>query len=388
MKSRSAVQATRWLLVGFNVVAAAACLVMINELARLYRAHRLRVGGVDKVFVASGGEYYTNDAMPFERFPRVKARDEYRVFLVGSSQAMGTPYVTQGRNLLKTLLGANKGGVATWLEDYLQVLHADRRVRVVNATVASRELEYCVDVVRAALKEGAADAVFVMAKLEPNREHWLSDRAGESRAAERYRGLVRVVAEAAEKSRTPVFLVTCPVNLRDMPPAGYEPFRDGPAVSLMERGEYREALDLLRPREPSGSALRLWHIARCYDRLGEFPAARRFYLLARDNDYRTDRGRSAWNKIVAGVNGRYAKAIDLEAELFLHAQDGIPGKDLFLDAVHMSLETNRLAAGIVAEKYAGLAGLPPAAREAARRHRPRPCLELKAPVLGWVVIPR
>jgi hypothetical protein len=90
------------------------------------------------------GDLYrsVNHNMVEQSFPARKPAVEFRAFVLGSSEAMGTPYVHQDINRISGSLFnmPNEGGISTWLEKYLQRQIPERSVRVVNAAKGGRDL--------------------------------------------------------------------------------------------------------------------------------------------------------------------------------------------------------------------------------------------------------
>jgi hypothetical protein len=313
------------------VLASAGALAVIAFCAAalwdLRRAARRPVLTDGPVYALNAGVYETvNPDLPYQTFSELKRPGELRVFLLGSSQAMGSPYVHQHMNILSSrLLGLpNEGGLATWLRRYLQAVFPGRPVTVINAARGGGDLEAAVAVLREVLAAGRPDAVVL---LEGNNE-----RAAPSMDKERLRpeaGLDKTVAfltrrfssRLAEASRlareagVPLYVLTVPTNLRHWLP---------------------------HDRENSRRPTATWERAVFLDESGAYAAALRAYKEARDGDYAFLRARAPWNEAIRRLPAP-ARVIDLERLMEGHAKDGIPGGDLFHDYCHFTLPANRLA---------------------------------------------
>jgi Flp pilus assembly protein TadD len=118
---------------------------------------------------------------------------------------------------------------------------------------------------------------------------------------------------------------------------------DDPATGLSWA---RRAVEL-DPRHADGH----WLAARALRRLGRTDEARREFVAARDEDVCPLRAPSPIADIVrrtAAATG--AMLVDFEALSFRWAADRLPGRDLFLDHVHPSIETHRRLALEILER--------------------------------------
>ena len=216
---------------------------------------------VDKALFEESGDQikttrYAEDSMVAQSFAREKG-EALRVFIVGASFAMGTPYVNQGRP-------GQSGGIGSFVEAELRRRLPDRPIEVVNAASGGADSGRVTEVALQVLEQ-EPDALFIAtcnndSHVDPGQlRRLLQEQAGyrllskllrsqspeerqlfapgdvPSRDLERQ--LVRnitTVLDAAEQRGVPVLLATLPVNLRY---PGFDPVGAG--------GSAREAADLL-----------------------------------------------------------------------------------------------------------------------------------------------
>ncbi|MBI3550081.1 MAG: hypothetical protein HY078_13670 [Elusimicrobia bacterium] len=315
-------------------------------------------------FLVRGGLCVCADKrMVAEPFPCPKPKGELRVFVVGSSEAMGTPYVNQRLTGLSGALFSmpNEGGLSTWLERYLKKLLPGRAVRVVNAAKGGRDLSASVAVVREALELGEPDAIVL---LDGNNERVsplidsvdLKPGADLSTAVSGLtRQFERALSDAAgraEAAKVPLYVLTVPNNLRDWLPLPARPAVDAEKeLAALATEAPARAIERLRarakaePKEP----LHRFLLGRALERSGDHAAARDAYVAAKDLDRRFLRTRTVWNEAIRKAGGAFTKRVDLERAMFAYSKSGIPGADLFLDYCHMTLAANRAAAFEIAK---------------------------------------
>jgi hypothetical protein len=337
---------------GLLALAAVAAWDERRAIARLHDAESRRRPGAS--FARRGDVYETSDPLlPKQSFAAAKRPGELRVFVLGSSQAMGVPYVHQNVNFLTgRLIGLpNEGGLSTWLRRYLEIAGEGRPVTVVNAAKGSRDLAEAVATMAEIVEIGQPDALVI---LEGNNEraapgvspttYRLEPGADLGNTVDfltrRFREHLAAAARRAESGRVPTYVLTVPNNLRD-----WSPHRP-PAASLA------------REDDPA-----LWmRRARDLDARGRYAAARDAYVRAKDLDHDFLRTRSAWNEEIRRLPGPWVRVLDLERVFQSHARDGIPGADLFHDYCHMTLAANRLAAFELARRLGADLGLKQAPR--------------------------
>ncbi|MBI5239951.1 MAG: hypothetical protein HY926_05735 [Elusimicrobia bacterium] len=345
--------ACRAALAALVLAAAALAAVLGAILWDMHQARRAwRATGSGASFSRDGDVCRTADpAMVAQSFPCRKPPLEFRVFVIGSSQAMGTPYVHQDLNAAADLFFRmpNEGGLSTWLREYLQRLMPRKSVRVINAAKGAGDFGVSVETMREVVESGQADIVLV---LEGNNERPSGDIAGPGiqgivdGIGRRLRKRLDDLARLAESGRLPTYILTVPNNLR-----AWMPQTDGPRaevsarIALAGRG-IRWTQGRRRPDDPLD-----WFLLGCtWEAARDFPAARKAFLRAKDLDRSFFRMRSSWNDEIRRTRGRQTRVIDMERILFGYAKDGIPGSDLFLDYCHLTLTGNRLVAFEVAKR--------------------------------------
>ncbi len=328
---------------------------------------------VSESFTLRGSVYVTtHPAMVRQSFAVHKGAREFRVFVLGSSEAMGTPYVHQNLSSLSGWLMnmPNEGGISTWLTKYLQQLLPGKQVSVINAAKGACDLASSVATLKQVMEFGAPDLIVV---LDGNNERdfpqiW-RDNLGKGVKLDtvleyltlKFEANIKTIVTLAEDHNVTTYVLTVPNNLRNWMPAG-----------KME-GMSREEIENVMTRAPSErvktlqtvatenvkSAVYHWHMAKALDFLGDFVAARDCYVRAKDLDYAFRRTRTSWNEAIRNIKSRFVPTIDMERIMFSYARDGIPGSDLFHDYCHMKLAANRIVAFEIAKRVRQDMGLTP-----------------------------
>ena len=307
--------------------------------------------------------------MPPVTFAATKPASTLRVFVLGGSQAMGDPYVHARRALDGHDLGelglTNTGGIATWLERYLQRLYPQREIEVVNAAMGNESLTTAAGAYEEIARTGDPDLVIILAG---NNEVFQASPGSRSeferllaRATARFgEQLDRIVAVAEERS-TPTYVLTVPTNVRDwLPSYAHQPVAKDSIDRLLDDASDpapQQRTQVLERLADADHALHDYLVARDDDRGGRHHAALRGYVQAKDRDFNLIRAHSSWNDLVRATSSPEVTAFDLEAALGRQAADGIPGYDLFHDHCHMKLRANMLAAREIAafhQRHAGL----------------------------------
>lgn len=305
--------------------------------------------------------------MPAQEFAVVKEPGALRVFVLGSSQAMGDPYVharteTEGLDL-DALRIANSGGIATWLEEYLRMLHPKRAVQVINAAVGSQDLTTTALVFAEVAAKGEPDLVVI---LDGNNESFnvryedadaLRDALG--RLTPRFAAALASIRATAEQRRIATIVLTVPTNVRD-----WLPSQEGQSVAKVELDQilaserWQEGLRLLDAAGASEHAMHAFFEGRSHEFADDREAAWRAYVLAKDRDGHLIRTHSEWNDAVRQSRGAFLQVLDLEAIARSWSPRGLPGFDLFHDHCHFRVEANVRAAREIALFHQRQAGLP------------------------------
>ncbi len=178
-----------------------------------------------------------------------------------------------------------------------------------------------------------------------------------------FRTNLRDMLQIFAHRKVPVLLCTVAVNLRDCPPFASLHRADlsrktleewqicyKKGIILDESGEIASALTAYQ------NALELddrhaelhYRIARCALHLQEFDLSARSYEMALELDALRFRTVSRLNRIIHETALEFSdqgvKLSDIEQRLRLAAPHGLPGRDLFVDHVHMSFSGNHLIA--------------------------------------------
>ncbi|MFQ5454796.1 MAG: tetratricopeptide repeat protein [Nitrospirota bacterium] len=165
--------------------------------------------------------------------------------------------------------------------------------------------------------------------------------------------LKKIIALAQERD-IKVILSTLPSNIRDFMPFKSLHKKDITKEELKRWEDYyRSGKDMYNAGKfelaisAFNSAYRIDHeygdllflMAKSYDMLGNYGLAKRYYLLARDNDRAPLRAISDVNKTIR--DAAYSNStgfVDMERVFDNLSIDGIQGKDLFLDHCHPTIK--------------------------------------------------
>ncbi|MBI5629699.1 MAG: tetratricopeptide repeat protein [Elusimicrobia bacterium] len=162
---------------------------------------------------------------------------------------------------------------------------------------------------------------------------------------------LRQMLRQARLKGVPAVVVVPPLNYRDAPPTGPAPaderFVKGWVLHL--QGRHREAAAELRL---SGSALGLFYAGRSEERRGLAEDARRDYERSIDLDRKPDdlRCGSSCRGLIKRVSREEGAILaDADALFKRKAFPGLPGLDMFDDAVHWKSPCNALVSAAVIE---------------------------------------
>ncbi|GEM_PF-4213026 len=370
-------------------VNALAVLLLILQMAEMVYASRLAGLPSASSFCRKGDWVLSCDMnMTRSKFPFKKPGNAFRVFVLGSSQAMGSPYVHQEFNRVSRFF-PNEGGIATWLEDYFSALLPGKKVQVINATKANgRTMQ---EHLKTFLEISASYSPDLIIILAGNNEQDVAISAAPRGAragliARNYGASLEKVRSVAAETGIPVYLLTVPNNLRDWQPAGRDDAGLREIKKLIDAGSAAQALRLLKQRSDTDNALRLFYEAKCLDAAGRPDAALPLYVLAKDHDERSMRTLSVVNELIRKAGSKTVRVLDMERLFRRYAKDGIPGYDLFHDYCHMKLAANKYMAFEIADFYLRDNGFPPAARERLRAVPLRDVSKTAIRVLYWLKI--
>lgn len=357
----------RLFLILFNVLGLLLAAFLISGiLASLRMRSRLDDG---HFFALKDGRYVSvNPLMVRQEFDAEKDPAEFRIFVLGYSQAMGSPYVHQDNDrvadLFNLLVMPNEGGISTWLKDYFSLIYPGRKIKVVNAALALTGFETGIGVYEQVLKEGKPDLVVLLTHVR----RVVDDK--ERRALSR--SLLDRAVSLADSTGTEVYALTVPSNIRDWVPDGPQSPSVARAIELCSSGQAAQGFALLGKGRPA-SAPEFYARAKCLDASGDYEKARAMYIAAKDaeNDPQRNRPPSYWNDMVRGIpKGGKVRPLDMERLFFALSPQGIPGFNFFHDYIHLTLRGNAIAAREIALFYAREHSLPTATADALYAYKP------------------
>lgn len=180
---------------------------------------------------------------------------------------------------------------------------------------------------------------------------------------------LRRMTRIASAANVPLILMNPACNLRECPPFKAE-HRTGLSIENRQRwerlwdearanygGRHRAAIELLQ------QALRMddqhagvhYDLAKCFDALGEFEAARAAYVRAKELDVCPLRIQEPMNAIVEQVaHDTDTPLVDIKALFDRISRNGIPGGDWFADHVHPTIPGYQCVADEIANELARL----------------------------------
>ena len=186
-----------------------------------------------------------------------------------------------------------------------------------------------------------------------------------------FRGNLQDILDVAVRAEVPVLLSTVGSNLKHTAPFNSMNSDDLKAAQLSEweshynkgvaleaKGSFVEALEqysLASAIDPSHAELQ-FRMGRCHLETGNPALAQASYTKARDHDGLAVRADTRINKIIRDTADRHAvdqvMLIDAAKLLAADSPDGIPGRKLFYEHVHYTIDGNYRLARKLAEKVA------------------------------------
>lgn len=179
------------------------------------------------------------------------------------------------------------------------------------------------------------------------------------------------IVRATRRRGTPIVLCTLGANLRDFPPLGsllptafppesaarwQELVSTAKGLAASGRVEQAAASFQAALELAPGHAETHYRLAQCLDRLGRYREAFAHYDAARNQDTVRWRAGADFNDVIRSVARRAADPdvvlADAAVRLEQEAPDGIPGREFFLEHVHLTLEGNFAIAEAVARAIA------------------------------------
>ena len=319
---------------------------------------------------------------------RIDKGTGWRLFAVGGSFVMGSPYSFQGHGV------ELPGGIASWLRKDLERREPDVPTEVVNLgvggqnsfrvkTIVERLVDYDADVLFVATcnNEGAMAPTFVQRQLtqlggyrllakyltpspDPSERSYYTPQDEDSQAlAEQYRDNIRSIVAAAEGAGVPLVLGTLPVNRlyvgdtdsAELKPTGSRRWGETECVrearALIGDADFAGAIAHLEGCDDDADALRWTGIAHMRD--SSYPEARAALDQSIELQPR-NRCRPSFNTIVREEAARSANAhlLDLDEVAIATTETGLIGDELFLDFCHMNYRGYGLMAKALADMLA------------------------------------
>jgi len=286
--------------------------------------------------------------------------DSWRLLILGASFAMGTPYTHQQDGYERS------GGIASFLRAGLQARYPSSDTEVINlaaggqtahrvARVAEEALEMEPDLLLIAScnNEGPPPPGELEERLHRLAGYRLLSRVltGEVERDDRpihprqlldadsiergFRDSLEDIAAVTARAGVPVLLATMPVNYRYLDE--HPPYTDciDPAVNLIGRGLYEQAVTYLEGCEDVSAAARWMGIALFH--LQRYDEAERALKLAVELNPMTQ-CRPSLNQVIRDVAAanEHVYLADFESAAVALSPGGLPGKELFVDFCHMN----------------------------------------------------
>jgi len=309
-------------------------------------------------FVKKGLYYFSvYPEMVKDKFLVEKNDNGFRIFILGGSEAMGSPYVNQQNSIYDELGGLlkmpNEGGISTWIEQYLEKLYPNIHIEVINAAKGGAPLAESTHTFNDIIKMGNADLVIILSgnnernPSEVNDEHELNKNINFKKEVDycsvEFKKNIDEIRYKAYQYKIPVYFLTVPNNIRDWIPSDIIDNEEKIRIQqLMEKSRHNECIEYIKKEDYLNNSLRLFYIAKCYDQLGDYDNAKKYYIMAKDMDKSFVRTRSQWNNIIRNItSNEYVKVIDIEHDFMKYAKDGIPSYDEFFDYCHMKIHSNK-----------------------------------------------
>jgi len=183
-------------------------------------------------------------------------------------------------------------------------------------------------------------------------------------AIDNFRQNIKEMVEISQNHGVKVMVSTVASNVKDSPP-----FSSMHRVDLSDRelmtweSLYQQGVSL-EGQDLFSKAIGIYHkaekidaayaelsfrLANCYYQLGNYTKAQEYYIKARDKDTLRFRPSSAINQAIKRDYERqpiekFTQLVDIEKSFAKASPEGIPGKNLFYDHVHLNIKGNYLAA--------------------------------------------
>ncbi len=178
-----------------------------------------------------------------------------------------------------------------------------------------------------------------------------------------FRNNLNAIVHSAQSAHVPMLMCTVGSNLRDCAPFGSSHREDLASTektkweSLFNQGdELQKKGDWEKAIEQFNAALEIddrfadlsYRLGQCYLALGEPEKAKEYYLAARELDtlrFRAENGiNNTTREVALKYEGQGVTLLDIEKIMEDASPNGIPGRELFWEHVHMTFEGNYVIA--------------------------------------------
>jgi tetratricopeptide (TPR) repeat protein len=178
---------------------------------------------------------------------------------------------------------------------------------------------------------------------------------------------LRAIIEAGQRAGVPVLVSSVTSNVKDCPPFASAGQRSGSGggpdwqnkfesgLSQADQAHWPEALKLMKEAAqlaPEHAGIR-FELGRCLTNQGDWSSAREQFIAARDLDALPFRADSKLNRLMQAAAERATNSrvlyIDAEKVLRGPGPDGLPGRESFLEHVHLTPKGNYRLARAFAE---------------------------------------
>ncbi|MBT3586220.1 MAG: hypothetical protein HN509_15035 [Halobacteriovoraceae bacterium] len=314
-------------------------------------------------FVQKGDFYFVeNSDMAFQKVSVKKDPNDFRVVVLGGSQALGDPYTVSDKSL--SLLIAEelgipiRGGISYWLQKFLGAKLPTKNVQVINMGVGSRGMDEIVELFRGSVDLIKPDLVFLLAGnnerdyrymtgvsflLYPEYRPELDNVKG--LLHDKYLLHLKMLQKITEKRQIPLILSTVPTNLKSWSPYVAPNLKEA-ALLLKDQAHSKKEV-----KDPGLKAINYFYRGQYLLGKGLFQAAYQSFQMAKENDLVSLRCSQKINNSLRNFpTGPLLLKLDLEEIMRQYADSKIPGSDLFMDYVHLKLHGYILAASHLADK--------------------------------------
>lgn len=356
------------------------------------------------------------DAFRPQSFAAVKGPDSFRVFCLGGSTVQGRPYSveTSFTTWLELNLRAARGDAETEVVNCGGVSYASYRLVGLMRGLLEHEPdlfivytghnEFLEDRTYARLRKAPTPLVRLHRTLLHLRSYALADRylsrrsespphipfparvqtkldSAEALASyrrddpwrretiEQFRRNLETMVHMARGANVPIILVDPVANLKDCPPFKSQP-ADGLSESqLSQVAELRRRAGGIGWSDPYGKirlleeaaeidrrdAGLLFLLGTCYERVGRFEEARKWFVRAKEEDVCPLRILEPMHAVIRDVAGRQrVPFVDVPSLIEQRTPHGIPGEECLLDHVHPSIESHQAIADALYQAIEGM----------------------------------